>query len=86
VGLSNFLGDAIMALLEVDKLRALAPVRPGDTVRVHVTVLGCEPTSNPRKGTLRLEYSVRNQDGVEVMNFLTVMLARRRAEGETNGG
>ena len=86
VGLSNFLGDAIVALLEIDKMRALAPVRPGDTIRVHVTVRACEPTSNPRKGVLHLEYSVRNQDGIEVMNFLTAMLARRRAEGETNGG
>ena len=80
VGLSNFLGDAIVALLEVDRLRALKPVRPGDTVRVHVEVTACEDTSNPRHGTLHLEYSVRNQDDVEVMNFLTVMLARRREQ------
>ncbi len=83
VGLSNFLGGAILALLEIDKMRATAPVRPGDTIRVHVTVRACEPTSNPRKGVLHLEYSVRNQEGTEVMNFLTVMLARRRDEGGT---
>jgi acyl dehydratase len=85
VGLSNFLGGAILALLEIDKMRATAPVRPGDTIRVHVTVRACEPTSNPRKGVLHLEYSVRNQDGIEVMNFLTAMLARRRDEGEVSG-
>ena len=85
VGLSNFLGGAILALLEIDKMRATAPVRPGDTIRVHVTVRDCEPTSNPRKGVLHLEYSVRNQDGAEVMNFLTAMLARRRDEGEISG-
>ena len=85
VGLSNYLGGAILALLEIDKMRALAPVRPGDTIRVHVTVRACEPTSNPGKGVLHLEYSVRNQDGIEVMNFLTAMLARRREEGEISG-
>ena len=85
VGLSNYLGGAILALLEIDKMRALAPVRPGDTIRVHVTVRACEPTSNPRKGVLHLEYSVRNQDGTLVMNFLTAMLARRREEGEVSG-
>jgi acyl dehydratase len=85
VGLSNFLGGAIVALLEIDKMRATAPVRPGDTIRVHVTVRACEPTSKPGKGVLHLEYSVRNQNGTEVMNFLTAMLARRRGEGEVSG-
>ena len=86
VGLSNFLGDAIVALLEVDKLRALAPVRPGDTVRVHVTVSRCEPGTKPGYGTLELDYSVHNQDDDEVMTATMLMLARRREQGDRNGG
>jgi acyl dehydratase len=77
VGLSGFLGDAIVALLEVRSIKAKQPVRPGDTVRVHVTVTGCEPGSKPQYGTLELEYSVRNQDDDEVMTVTMVMLARR---------
>jgi acyl dehydratase len=73
-----------VALLEVDRLRALQPVKPGDTLRVHVEVIGCDETTSPRTGKLNLEYSVRNQHDVEVMNFLTVMLARRREAAVTD--
>ncbi|MGH8998440.1 MAG: MaoC family dehydratase [Acidimicrobiia bacterium] len=86
VGLSGYLGDAIVALLEVQRLRALKPVRPGDTVRVHVELLGAEEASKPHLGTLSFEYSVRNQDDVEVMNFAMVMLARRREAAVSDGG
>jgi acyl dehydratase len=85
VGLSGFLGDAIVALLEVRSIKALKPVRPGDTVRVQVTVDRCEPGSKPQYGTLELDYSVRNQNGAEVMTCTMVMLARRREQGDTTG-
>jgi acyl dehydratase len=85
VGLSGFLGDAIEALLEVQSIRMLKPVRPGDTIRVHVLVARCEEASSPRHGTLHLEYSVRNQDEVEVMKCVMVMLARRRQEASHDG-
>lgn len=78
VGLSNYLGDAIEALLEVQSIRAKKPVRAGDTIRVHVEVLRCEEGSKPRYGTLHFGYSVRNQDDDEVMTCVMVMLARRR--------
>jgi 3-hydroxybutyryl-CoA dehydratase len=86
VGLSGFLGDAIVALLEVRSIKAKKPVRPGDTVRVHVTVARCESGSKPQYGTLELEYSVHNQDDLEVMTCTMVMLARRREQGEHSGG
>ena len=85
VGLSGFLGDAIVALLEVRSIKALKPVRPGDTVRVHATVARCEPGSKPQYGTLELHYSVRNQDDAEVMTVTMIMLARRRQQGDNNG-
>ena len=86
VGLSGFLGDAIVALLEVRSIKALKPVRPGDTVRVHVTVSRCEPGTKPGYGTLELDYSVHNQDDDEVMTATMLMLARRREQGDRNGG
>jgi acyl dehydratase len=85
VGLSGFLGDAIVALLEVESIKALKPVYPGDTVRVHVRTVACEPGSNPRYGTLRFDYSVRNQNDVEVMTVTMVMLARRREPEQMMG-
>jgi 3-hydroxybutyryl-CoA dehydratase len=78
VALSGFYGNAIVALLEGQDLKALAPVRPGDTIRVRAEVVGTEPGANEKYGTLRVDYHVVNQDDVEVMSFHWVMLARRR--------
>ncbi|MFC4011155.1 MaoC family dehydratase [Nonomuraea purpurea] len=77
VALSGFLGDAIVAFLECQDMRALAPVFPGDTIRVRVEVAGAEG-DKPRHGVLRLDYSVLNQKEEEVMRFRMVLLARRR--------
>jgi 3-hydroxybutyryl-CoA dehydratase len=78
VALSGFYAHAIEALKECQNLRALAPVRPGDTIRVRAEVVGTEEGRNPKYGTLRVDYHVLNQDDVEVMSFHWVMLARRR--------
>jgi acyl dehydratase len=83
VALSGFLGDAIVAFLECQGLRALAPVRPGDTVRVRAEVAEAEPSSKPHLGVLRIDYSVLNQTDTEVMRFRMVLLARRDATGTT---
>jgi 3-hydroxybutyryl-CoA dehydratase len=82
VGMTGYYGDGIVALLEIQNLRALKPVRPGDTLFVRATVEVSEPAENPRFGTLHVRYSVRNQDEEEVMTFLQIMLARRRANEE----
>jgi 3-hydroxybutyryl-CoA dehydratase len=78
MALSGFYGNAIVALLGCQDLKALAPVRPGDTVRVRAEVVGVETGDNPKYGTLSVDYHVLNQDDVEVMSFHWVMLARRR--------
>src|ERR1700759_2157503 len=43
VALSGFMGDAVVAMREVQSLRAVAPVRPGDTLRVRAVVAGTAP-------------------------------------------
>jgi 3-hydroxybutyryl-CoA dehydratase len=79
VGMSGFYGDAIVALLEIQSLRALKPVLPGDTLHVRATVSACQTSQErPRYGTLQVDYSTRNQREEEVMAFRQVMLARRR--------
>ena len=77
VALSGFLGDAIVAFLECQGLRALAPVRPGDTVRVRAVVAEAEPSGKPSRGVLRIDYTVLNQRDEEVMRFRMVLLAKR---------
>jgi acyl dehydratase len=86
VGMTGYYGDGIVALLEVQTLRALKPVQPGDTLSVRAVVEVSEPGDNPRYGTLHVRYSVRNQKDEEVMTFLQIMLARRRASSEAEGG
>ena len=78
VGLSGFYGNAIVALVEVRSLRALKPVVPGDTVKVRAEVVELTAGTNPKYGTMGVNYSVRNQRDEEVMAFLQIMLARRR--------
>lgn len=80
VALSGFLGNAIVALREVSALRALKPVRPGDTVHVRVEVVSAEPARRPEQGVLSFDYEVINQHDDTVMTVRMVMLAKRREE------
>jgi len=84
VGASGFYGDAIVALVEIQGLRALKPVIPGDTLHVRAEVVQMEPGSKPKHGVLHVQYSVRNQREEEVMIFRQIMLARRD-EGASHG-
>ncbi len=77
VGGSGFYGDAIAALVEITGLKAAKPVFAGDTLHVVAEIVTIEATGD-KYGTLAVTYSVRNQTGEEVMNFLQTMLAKRR--------
>lgn len=83
VFLSGYYGMAIKAMLECRELRALRPVRPGDTIRVKATILDVGPwAKSPDLGTLTVNYSVLNQKDEEVMVYTMVMLASKRASAE----
>jgi len=84
VAISGFYGDAIVALVEINGLKALKPVFPGDTLRVEATVVTLAEAKNPKYGSLEVNYSVLNQDDEEVMTFLQIMLAKRRHATDTN--
>jgi acyl dehydratase len=71
----------------VDELRWLAPVRPGDTIRSIIEVVETRPsTSKPDRGSVRISFSTRNQDGDVVMTYISTMILRRRPHGETKNG
>lgn len=78
VALAGFYGEAIVAMREVQSIRALKPVRPGDTVRVHVEVVAAEPARRPDQGILSLDYTILNQHDDTVMTVRMVLLAKRR--------
>lgn len=75
---SQAYGDAILAWLGADQVRATAPVFFGDTVKVVATVTGSRPSKDPSRGVVILEYRVRNQRSDDVMSFSFTLLMRSR--------
>lgn len=66
----------------VDELRWLKPVYPGDRLTVRAKVLDKTPSrSKPEIGSLRSQTIVTNQDGVEVMRYISIVLMARRPAG-----
>jgi acyl dehydratase len=78
LGMTGYLGDAVVAQLEIQEVRASAPVRPGDTLHVVGTVTECEASEGSDHGRLAIHYSTVNQGGGEVMSFEQKILVRRR--------
>jgi acyl dehydratase len=63
----------------IDELRWLRPVRPGDTLRVRVTVTEARPSrSKPDRGIIHSLVEVLNQHGDLVMSQRPMNLMRRR--------
>ena len=70
---------ASLASPGVDELRWLVPVRPGDELRVRVTVLEARRSrSNPTRGVITSFTEVINQVGTVVMTVKAVNLLRTR--------
>lgn len=71
---------ASLASPGVDELRWLAPVRPGDTLRVQATVKDARVSkSNPTRGVVTGYIEVLNQDDVVVSSVKAVNLLLTRA-------
>lgn len=68
----------LLALLEVDKWRLLAPVKHGDTVHMEMTVIEKKETSKPDRGIVKLRRKVLKQDGSVVQEMETTLMYRRR--------
>ena len=77
--LASTLGPSSLGSPGCDKLRWVAPVRPGDRLTLRVTVLDKRPsTSKPDRGILIYGHEVLNQDGVVVMTMESTMFLLRR--------
>jgi acyl dehydratase len=76
----NFLSpQSSVASPGLDELRWLQPVRPGDALRLRVTILEARPSrSRPDQGIVRSHVEVLNQRGDVVMSLKPVSLVRRR--------
>ena len=78
----NFLSKvASLASPGIDELRWLQPVRPGDVLRIRVTVLEATPSrSRPDRGMVRTLVEVLNQRGEAVMSVKPMNIIRRRVQ------
>ncbi len=66
----------------IDELRWLAPVRPGDTLTVRVTVAEAAPSrSKPDRGLVKSYVEALNQRGEIVLTMKAMNLIRRREPG-----
>ena len=63
----------------VNEVRWLKPVRPGDSIRLRMTVLEAKPSaSKPDRGTVLHRWEVLNQNGETVMTMEGYGMFRRR--------
>jgi acyl dehydratase len=81
----NFLPkEASLASPGIDELRWLHPVRPGDVLRIRVTVLDATRSrSKPDRGVVRTLIEVLNQDGVVVMSLKPMNIIAARGVPES---
>ena len=59
----------------IDELRWLAPVKPGDSLRVYGEVIDLQTwPKNPTRGTMRVKMVTFNQDSVAVMSQIANLM------------
>jgi acyl dehydratase len=68
----------LLALLQVDKWRMLAPVKHGDTLHAEATVIDRKESSKPDRGAVTLKRQFLRHDGVVVQEMDVTLLYRRR--------
>jgi len=67
--------------LGVDELRWLAPVRPGDVIRLKGEVIELTPSRTKPQGTVRIKWTAFNQHGNPVYTFTPIGVVPRRPGG-----
>lgn len=68
----------MLALLQIDKWRLLAPVKHGDTIHMEQTVIGKKATSRPDRGVITFARKCIKQDGSVVQELEATLMYRRR--------
>jgi len=63
----------------LEEIAWLAPVRPGDTLRVTAEVMELRPSASKRdRGILKMGFRVANQDDTAVMTYRAIIILKRR--------
>ena len=73
------LDSSSMGATGCEEIKWLAPVRPGDRLRVRMTVLDARPSaSRPEMGFVNARFDMFNADGVRVMTLTPHLMFGRR--------
>ena len=76
---SNVWREASMGSPGLDEVRWKLPVRPGDAIRVRMTVTKSEPSkSRPDRGRTTIFYEILNQKDEVVSTYYAVQLLKRQ--------
>lgn len=74
-------GKASLGSPGLDEVRWLKPLRPGDVLRIRVTVLETRPSSSrPDRGTVRSLVEAINQKNEVIMTLKAINIMARRSE------
>ena len=68
----------LLALLQIDKWRLLAPVKHGDTIRMKSTVIEKKESSKPDRGVIVFERKCIKHDGTVAQEMTATILYKRR--------
>ena len=80
MGMTGYAKDSVIAWLGVDAMRIPAPVKIGDTIRLHVEITELRETKNSDQGFAKMRYEVVNQREEPVMTFDMKFLMHRRGQ------
>ena len=82
MGTTGYAKDSVIAWLGVTDMRIPAPVKIGDTIRLHAEITELRETKNPNQGLTVMRYEVVNQRDETVMTFDMRFLMHRRERGQ----
>jgi acyl dehydratase len=82
MGTTGYAKDSVIAWLGVTDMRIPAPVKIGDTIRLHAEITELRETKNPDQGFCVMRYEVVNQRDETVMTFDMKFLMHRREQGQ----
>ena len=68
----------LLALLQIDNWRMLAPVKHGDTIHMEATVLSKKESSKADRGTVTFHRRCIKHDGTVAQEMTATLLYRRR--------
>jgi acyl dehydratase len=75
-----------VALAGIDNIRAVTPVRIGDTLHTNVEVTSSRESRRAEHGQVTLAYEVLNQHKTRVMTFEVRLVLRRSTDNATRNG